>query len=206
SLMTAAPQPIPATSKPVDVAAIERELAKLWNPVPGEVAGEESVTRACMSNLLIFCSAHDQVPVLSQEVGEIVLEHPSRVVLLVADATQKTASIEAFVSAQCHMIGGGKQVCSEYVTVSTGGGGAARLPSVARPLLIGDLPTALGWAPNQAPPLQGELFSELSGMADQVLYDSIGWPEPVRAVVATADWAVSDAHRLVADLSWRRLK
>jgi glucose-6-phosphate dehydrogenase assembly protein OpcA len=74
-------------------------------------------------------------------------------------------------------------------------------------VLIGDLPTALWWADAQAPPLEGELFQELSAMADQVIYDSVGWADAAHGVVATADWVARvEAEQTVADLAWRRLK
>jgi glucose-6-phosphate dehydrogenase assembly protein OpcA len=44
-------------------------------------------------------------------------------------------------------------------------------------------------------------------MASHVIYDSEGWLEPVRGVIAMADWA--DHERgdiIVSDLAWRRLK
>jgi glucose-6-phosphate dehydrogenase assembly protein OpcA len=44
-------------------------------------------------------------------------------------------------------------------------------------------------------------------MADQVIYDSLGWPDAVRSVVATANWVMSERSRqVVSDLAWRRLK
>ena len=199
-------QLISSAPKPVDVPGIERELARLWGQPQTSGGSEDAVTRACMSNLVIFCAAQSDATVISQEVAHIVQQHPSRVLLLVDDRSETTADIEAYVSAQCHMTGGGKQVCSEHVTIATGARGARRLPSVARPLLIGDLPTALWWAAPQAPPLEGELFHELAGMADQVIYDSVGWPDAARGVLATADWVAGQGEQTVADLAWRPLK
>ena len=188
--------------KPVDVASIERELAQLW-----EFAheGEETVTRACMSNVIVFCATQEQANVIPQEIPTIVQLHPARLVLLVAETESHESTIEASVSAHCHLVGGGRQICSEHVTVRATGNATQRLPSAARSLLIGDLPTALWWAPNQAPPLGGGLFRELAEMADQIIYDSLGWPDPVAGVVATAQWA-ADAEQIVSDLEWRRLK
>lgn len=204
----AAPALISSIPRAVDVSAIERELAQLWGQPQRSGDTEDAVTRACMSNLVIFCAAREQAGIVSQEVGHIVLRHPSRVLLLVTDASQTVSDIEAFVSAQCHLTGAGKQVCSEHVMVTAGGPEAERrLTSVVRPLLIGDLPTALWWTAQQAPTLEGELFQALAGMADQVIYDSADWPDAARGVVATADWVARlQADLAVADLAWRRLK
>jgi hypothetical protein len=55
--------------------------------------------------------------------------------------------------------------------------------------------------------LADDLFGELSAMAGQVIYESLGWLDPVHNMVAVADWAARDpGEQLIADLSWRRLK
>jgi glucose-6-phosphate dehydrogenase assembly protein OpcA len=200
--------PLAFPARPVDVAGIERELAKLWHePQPGSEDKPEQVTRAVMSNLLIYCASRDQASAMPVEIAEVVPMHPARVLLLIADAGQPNDDIEAYVAAHCHSVGGGRQVFSEHITVSAGGGATRRLPSAARSLLLGDLPTALWWATPEAPPLGGPLFGELSLMADQVIYESVGWPDPVRGVLAVAEWASNELNeQVVADLQWRRLK
>jgi len=198
---------ISSAPRPVDVAAIEQELAHLWGQPQATGATEDAVTRACMSNLIIFCGSASDAGVISQEVAHIVLQHPARVLLLVGDREHSSADLDAYVSAQCHLSGGGKQVCSEHVMISTGANAARRLPSVTRSLLIADLPTALWWAEIEAPPLRGELFEEFAAMANQVIYDSVGWDDAPHGVVATADWVARvQAGQTVADLAWRRLK
>ncbi len=204
---TPSPRLASLTPKPVDVAAIEEELAKLWR-YQQEAGSKDPVTRACMSNLVVFCSAQDQANVVAGEITSIVTRHPSRVLLLVGDSNSQTPSVEAYVSAHCHLFGEGQQqVCSEHVTINTSGSATRLLPSAVRSLLIGDLPTALWWAAPQAPPLGGELFQELRAMADQVIYDSLGWPDAVRSMVATANWVMGERTRqVVSDLAWRRMK
>jgi glucose-6-phosphate dehydrogenase assembly protein OpcA len=198
------PRPISVEPKAVDIGAIEAELKRLWDDAPADE--EPAVTRACMSNLLIFSSTQERARRIAPEMASIVERHPARVVLMVADETGAPGDIEAYVSAQCHVIGGGRQVCSEHVTVNAGAGALHRLPSVARPLLIGDLPTALWWETADAPPLAGELFDELATMSDLVIYDSFDWLDAVRGVIATAQWAASETtDQTVADLAWRRL-
>jgi len=154
-----------------------------------------------------FCATQTDANAVTQEMGVISQLHPSRVLLLVGDTGSGGAELEAYVSTQCYLIGGGRQVCSEHVTVNAATGAGRRLPSVARPLLIGDLPTSLWWVSNQAPPAHGPLFAELAGMADHLVYDSLGWADPVRGVVNTADWVLdSDTQQIASDLAWRRLK
>jgi glucose-6-phosphate dehydrogenase assembly protein OpcA len=79
--------------------------------------------------------------------------------------------------------------------------------------LIGDLPINLWWAAPQPPPLAGHLLYELAENAQQIMYDSIGWPDPTRGVAATAAWLdqierpdATGRWRVASDLNWRRLK
>jgi len=202
------PKEITLPSQPVDLAAIEHALSKLWKQPDPQAPEHALLTRACMSNLIVFCTNQDQADLITQELDEIVLFHPSRVLLLIGDTHKSPPRIEAFVSALCHLAGNHGQVCSEHVTISATGNAVQRLPSTARSLLIGDLPTSLWWVSHEAPSLGGDLFSELEEMADQVVYSSLGWTEPARDIIATARWAVEAeaTDTLIADLAWRRLK
>src|SRR5207253_5651598 len=112
-----------------------------------------------------------------------------------------------------HIAGGRAHACAEQVTLHAAGPAVERLPFAVRALLIGDLPTNLWWAAPQPPPLAGPLLHDLSENAQQIMYDSIGWPDPVRGVAATASWLeqverpdVAGRWRVASDLNWRRLK
>ena len=189
----------------VDLAAIETELTRFWSyPEASEV--EPLVTRACMANLVILCRKGQEERDITQEIPAIVAWHPSRVLLLVADAHSQSEELEAFVSAHCRLTEEGQQLCSEHVTIRAGNVGIRRLPSTVRSLLLGDLATALWWATPEAPPLLGTLFDELAELADQVIYDSVAWTDPLHQLIATANWLGRGHAKSVADLAWRRPK
>jgi glucose-6-phosphate dehydrogenase assembly protein OpcA len=202
------PSPLIDIPKAVDVAKIESELARLWHAErTDEEDNSRGVTRVCMSNLIIFSEDPEAMTHMAAEIGEVVRQHPSRALLLVGEPAKAKATISAHVSAYAHMIGNNRQVCSELVTVTATGDATRRLPSAARSLLLGELPTSLWWASPTPPPLASDLFTELSAMADQVIYESLGWLDPVHNMIAVADWAAKDpGEQLIADLSWRRLK
>lgn len=191
----------------VDVAAIERALGQLWaEEENGAAAGRRTLTRACMSNLVVFCSLPEDTGAVIEDLGAIVEQHPARVLLLMAGTLGEPDAIEAYVSAQCHLVGGGKQVCSEQVRLSAGVSATARLPSVVRSLLMADLPTALWWVAPAAPPLAGAVFDDLADMAGQVIYDSSRWRDPEAGVNAVAGWRSRRGKCGFADLDWRLLK
>ena len=181
---TACDSPAP---QPVDLAAIEEELARFWHDPEAPEAGS-SVTRACMANLVIFCRNIDEEREITQEIPSIVASHPARVLLLVADVHRQSEGLEAFVRAHRRLTEEGQQIYSEHVTVRAGSASIRRLPSTVRSLLLGDLATTLWWATPEAPPLHGTLFDELADLADQVIYDSVAWTDPLRQLIVMADW------------------
>jgi glucose-6-phosphate dehydrogenase assembly protein OpcA len=188
----------------VELAAVERELAQRWRQVSET---EIPLTRACMSNLIVVCRTAGDSSTVVNEIPATVSRHPARVFLLLADARAGTPRLGAYVTTHARMLDGRQQVVSEQVTIEATGAAIRRLPSAVRGLLVGDLPTTLWWAAPEAPPLAGELFTELADLSDQVIYDSLGWPDPPRFMVATANWATGDRLRqVVSDLAWRRMK
>ena len=92
-------------------------------------------------------------------------------------------------------------------------GAAGRIGTVLR----GGLPER-GWAlrsldvaplPDERPGEEQVVadVTDLAAMAGHVLYDSVGWPDPVRGVVAMVGYALGcREERVVSDLAWRRLK
>lgn len=191
--------------QPINLNAMDREFSRFWSQVvPND--REQPVTRACMANLVIFCrNSHEEEDIVA-EIPSVVAQHPSRVLLLVADVTQPQAELEAFISAHCRLIEEGRQICSEHITIRTGEGGLQRLPSTVRSLLLGDLATALWWVPPEAPPAYGAPFEELAQLADQVIYDSVAWTDPLQQLMTMASWVGRGQTKSIADLAWRRPK
>ena len=60
--------------------------------------------------------------------------------------------------------------------------------------------------------MAGPLLTELSEHAQQIMYDSLDWPDPARGVAVTASWIDQTERlnrsqwRVVSDINWRRLK
>jgi glucose-6-phosphate dehydrogenase assembly protein OpcA len=195
--------PVGTEPRGVPVPAIERELEALWRVSAKPTADEYPVLRACMSNLIVFCRTDQEAGVVAGGLPEVLGRHPARALVLVGNEKAGGDSIDAWVSAHCHLREG-TQVCGESVTLSAHGQAVKTLPSTARSLLVGDLPTNLWWATPEAPPLSGALYTELAAMSNQVIYDSLGWLEPVRGMNAMGK--LRQDRLLVHDVCWRRLK
>ncbi len=207
--------PASATQAPreVNVAAIERELEGLWRASAAVADPEHPVFRACMSNLLIVCRTDQEAGVVMGELPEILARHPARAFVMVADEAAGGDDIDAYVAAHCHMREGG-QVCGESVTLLGRGAAVRRLPSTVRSLMVGDLSTTLWWATPEAPALGGALYTELAAMSSQIIFDSLGWLEPVRSMAATSRLLGNGpggpgghgGRPLLTDVCWRRLR
>jgi glucose-6-phosphate dehydrogenase assembly protein OpcA len=169
-----------------------------------------------MSNLVVFCDSESRAEQISAEIPAIIAVHPARVLLVVGDLEDREGDadrIDAWVRAWCRLGSGNQQICTEQIALRSSGAGVDRLPFCVRGLLLGDLPTNLWWAARQSPAFGGALLYDLSEHVEQIVYDSIGWLEPARAVAATGTWMTKfergagiGRRRVVSDLNWRRLK
>jgi glucose-6-phosphate dehydrogenase assembly protein OpcA len=201
-----------AISESVPLDKIEQELNRLLIEAHGP--DEPTAHRAHMSNLVIFCATAEAAEHAQADISAVVALHPARVLLLVGERLDGSGDVQARVSAWCRRHEGMQQICSEQVTLNAGGPAVARLPFAVRGLLIGDLPTNLWWATNQPPPLAGPILYDLTENIQQIIYDSIGWPDPARGVAATANWLTKFElgpggqlrGRVASDLNWRRIK
>jgi glucose-6-phosphate dehydrogenase assembly protein OpcA len=200
-----------AAARPVAVPLyeVERELARQMQALQGP--GDRPVQLARMSNLVVYCDSAAQAEQAEAQVPDVVAVHPARVLLLVAGPGADAASVTAEVLVR--PIGGGHthHACAEQVTLRAGEAAVHRLPFAVRALTIGDLPTNLWWAAPHPPPLAGPLLYDLSENAQQIIYDSRGWANPVVGVLATASWLEGVERegcrwRVASDLNWRRLK
>jgi glucose-6-phosphate dehydrogenase assembly protein OpcA len=194
----------------VELHDVERELNRQMKVLQG--AGSEPVLRARMSNLVVFCDNLERANEIDLQLPDICAVHPARVLLLIGERAAADRPLEAEVSARPIDVETRRFATAEEVTLHACGGAVERLPFAVRSLLIGDLPTTLWWASTTPPALSGTLMYELAEQAQQIIYDSRGWPEPARGVAATASWLEQIERRdigrwrVASDLNWRRLK
>ena len=203
---TTIPEPGTPASLIVPLRDVERELNRRMKALQG--AGP--MQRARMSNLVIFCNSLEQSIMVNEQIPAISAVHPSRTILLIGEPGP-TKEMTARVSVRPIGEGSKRYTCAEMVTLHAAGPAVERLPFAVRALLIGDLPVNLWWEANVPPPLAGSLLLELAETAQQIIYDSIGWPDPARGMAATAAWMeqiqrAGGRWRVASDLNWRRLK
>jgi glucose-6-phosphate dehydrogenase assembly protein OpcA len=201
----------PMSRLTVPLRDVERELNRQTKVLQGP-GSSTPVLRARMANLVIFCNGEELAAAIDQDIPDVCAAHPARVLLLIGDRNAPENPVTAEVFVRPVNVELRRFACAEQVTLHAGGGGVDRLPFAVRAVMIGDLPMNLWWAAPVPPPLAGPLMYELGEHAQQIVYDSIGWPDPARGVAATASWLEQverrdGAHwRVASDLNWRRLK
>lgn len=199
------PEPVQRQRVP-DVASVDARLAECWRQAASE---SEAVMRACTLNLVVACPDRADVAEATRVLAGVSEQHPGRAVVLSSESAGPAAGgptgLEAFVSTHCHRTTGGKQVCSEQVTLeATGPEAAELLPETVLQLLVGDVPVYVWW---RRPTLGGGLFERLTRVADRVVADSALLGEPGPGLGGLAALASDDAKRSgVGDLAWVRLE
>lgn len=194
-----------------DIAGIQSGLDGLWEDFNQDLRDGQTVTRACMSNLIVYCE-HSRSEEILASVRELVQSHPARVVMLAANGEAGPThaaepGIDVYISGHYYALDAGWQVCAEQIHIIADDAAVRRLPSIARAQLVGDLPTTLWWASHQPPPTAGQLFFKLATMSDQIIYDSIGWTNPSKGMQAMSRWVTAErGEYVIFNLAWRRLK
>jgi len=191
-------------SKSIDPAAIERELARIWSSM-NDLQEGQAITRAAMSNVIIFCRGETHAEQVTERIPLLIEHHPARLLMLVMSEPGEARDMHASVSAHCRQIKGDKQLCAEHIELQFNEHNVERAAAVLRTLLIADLPTALWWVSPEPPVLSGHVFNVLAGMSHQIIYDSVGWPDPIAGIQAMAKWALG-GNKVLFNLAWRRLK
>ncbi len=189
----------------ISIADIDATLRRLWSSFHQDVSDGHTVMRACMSNLIIYCDTKQEADLIGQEIPHIVEIHPARVLLLI-NGKPKKGSIESQVSIYYTELNEGWQVCAERIDAIATAEAVDRLPSIARAHLIGDLPITLWWASRLPPPNAGEIFYQLAELANQIIYDNMGWANPAKGVAAMTRWvAAQQDSQVVHNLAWRKI-
>jgi glucose-6-phosphate dehydrogenase assembly protein OpcA len=186
--------------------AIEPDLAALWR----DAAREGPVARAVMSNLIVYrCYSgvgadeaavpDDITPVLE----EVVARHPSRVIVLRHEPNAPADRSPFAITIGIRVFGpGSARYGIEQIAVRSACA-EARLPSIVRQLVRGDVPTSVWWIDDvsQAPPIDA-----IIGVARQLVYDSRAWRSVARGLSTVASLIRTRAQLDLADVNWRRLR
>jgi len=184
---------------PVDVAQIERSLADLWR---NERDGDNAVTRAALWNVVAHTSSSEHHAQATEVLGRVSAAVPQRSIVIHADAAAPPA-MSSWISANCHLVGGGKQMCSEEIAIVAGGDRIHRVPPLVSALLLPDMPVAVWWM-GDLPNEHEEYVETLLEPADRLIVDSSCFDSPRDLELVSR--VAARTTTIPADLNWVRLE
>ena len=195
----------------VDVAALERELSRLWQAAgadgaetPGGVALEArpAAVRACTRNLILLVTGTDQAARAGELVAAVASRHPARAFVVNQTADLPAGAVEAYLTAHCTLLGEGRRVGCEQVNLDLGPEAGRRAAGAIVPLLVPDLSVFVCFTGE--PAWDDDLAARLLAVADRVVVDvrqfgdAVAGLERLVARRARARWAPGD-------FEWSRL-
>jgi glucose-6-phosphate dehydrogenase assembly protein OpcA len=202
---------------------IEPDLAALWR----DIAKERPIARAVMSNLVVVrerAAARAQEPLTASTIDDlanelpledVVARHPSRVILIQHDRSPQTVCAPFGVGVGVMTFGPPDARYGVEEIIVQSACAEQSLPSIVRRLLRGDVPTSVWWTEDvsETPPLDA-----IVSMARQFVYDSRGWRDVRRGILALAPLISrgptdqphlirppDQSHLDLADVNWRKL-
>lgn len=194
----------------VDVGGIESALNHLWKQAGQHEAadGRQPPARTSVMNLVVYVPCEEDAARATETVSTLTGRHPSRTIVVVADPTAPTSSLDASVAGQCTArTPAYGRLCWEQITIKAHGATAAHAPGVVIPLLLSDLPTYLWWAGDA--PFGTALLRHMVALCDRVIVDSRLFARPIDALgkLTAIDGRSggSAGDRGVSDFHWMRL-
>lgn len=184
----------------VDVTSIEKSLSDLWREEKKE--GDHAVTRAALWNVVAHTSSSEEHATASETLSRAAAAVPQRTIVVRCNPAgdHKMAS---WISANCHRLTGGKQVCSEEIAIVAGGEYSGRVSPVVNALLIPDMPVAVWWL-GDLPNEDQAHVEEFLEPADRLIIDSAAFDSA--ADLALVGRFAERTATAPADLNWVRLE
>ena len=183
----------------VDYASIEKSLADLWRGQ--NQADEHAVTRAALWNVIAHTSTQNDQAHASETLSHAAAQVPQRTIVIRSQPEEPT-EIAAWISANCHLVGGEKQVCSEEIAIVAGGEAIHRVSPLVSALLLPDMPVAMWWVGDL--PGDHSYVKRLLESTDRLIVDSSLFNSA--SDLALLSEVTRDVATNPADLNWIRLE
>ena len=177
---------------PVEVAAIGKELKKLWT-------ADQTRTRATLFNFAVICQG-EAMAENTDLLSHFVRSHSFHALLIGIEPSPDANDVKAWINAHCYLPkAGAKHVCCEQVSIFVHGNVRALLPNLLFSHLDYDLPLTLWWRGNNLADIDAEMWH----WVDRLIFDSQTWPD-ARAQFSTLRQALGGTRTVLCDLAWTR--
>lgn len=186
----------------VDPTTIERQLAELWLASRGD--DEPAVMKAALWNVVAHTWSSEQHTYATETLSRASAAVPQRTI--VVEATHEDApggQISSWISANCHILGDRRQVCSEEISIRASGDRVDHVPPLVSALLLPDMPVAVWWL-GDLPRHHHRYAETLLEPADRLIFDSAGFLDldDLEFVSRIAE----ETTTAPADLNWARIE
>jgi len=184
----------------VDVATIEKQLAELWRAEKHDP--DKALTKAALWNVVAHTWTGEQHAHATEVLARASASVPQRTIVIQADP-RGDARMSSWISANCHLIAGGRQVCSEEVSIVAAGDQVDHVPPLVNALLLPDMPVGVWWV-GDLPRDHHEYAETLLEPADRLIFDSAQFHgrEDLELVARIAE----NTTTAPADLNWARIE
>lgn len=187
------PEVCPELGIEVPIAAIDKELRKLWEQ-------DDARTNASLMNLVVYSERHGALIENSAIIREITQEHACRAILVEIDRDEPKPSLRAWITAHCHLADGRKSVCCEQISFHLTGRVTGRFRNTVFSHLNSDLPLVFWW--------QGELSQILTerlvSVMDRLIVDSSCWADPAASFAMIEETSQANPDLVIQDHAWTR--
>jgi glucose-6-phosphate dehydrogenase assembly protein OpcA len=177
----------------VPIAAIDRELRKLWEQ-------DDARTNASLMNLVVYSEKPGALIENSEIIRELTREHACRAILVGINGQEPKPSLRAWITAHCHLADGRKSVCCEQISFYLTGRVTGRFRNTVFAHLNSDLPLSFWW--------QGELSNILTerlvSVMDRLVIDSSSWANPAASFSMIEEASQTNPDLVIQDHAWTR--
>ena len=190
----------PVNDMHVDVSTIEKQLAELWRAEKHDP--DKALTKAALWNVVAHTWTAEQHARATEILGRASASVPQRTIVIQADP-RGDARMSSWISANCHLIAGGRQVCSEEVSIIASGDQVDHVPPLVNALLLPDMPVGVWWV-GELPRDHHAYAETLLEPADRLIFDSAQFQgrEDLELVARIAE----ETTTAPADLNWARIE
>lgn len=184
----------------VDATSIEKSLAELWRTEKQD--DEKPLTRAALWNVVAHTWTSDEHAKATEVLSRASESVPQRSIVIRAEPEGRD-DIASWISANCHLVGGDRQVCSEEINITASGGHVDHIPPLVSSLLLPDMPVAVWWI-GDLPSEHHKYVETLLDPADRLIVDSAHFDSAADLeLVCRIGEGTTTAP---ADLGWVRLE
>jgi glucose-6-phosphate dehydrogenase assembly protein OpcA len=181
------------------IARLEKELRELW-AAPAD-PNALPTSRVCTMNLEVVAPTEEVLARYRPVVDEVTAALPARAILASVEPAGSPDELSGEATAVC-WVEGGRQICSERVSLRCRGNAAARAASAIEAFLVPEIPTALVWLGRVH--TDDPIFEDLANDANRIILDSEY--TSIGSVIHVAAWARQQPNAPdIADLAWTRI-